>query len=404
MPRLSGDGILGAVASGSGSAHSADRAYVPAAAQAPAAPRSAHSFARREAAHTPTLPVAAVAKRLGVAPSTLRTWDRRYGLGPSAHTDGRHRRYGPADVTRLELMQRALLRGASTAEAARYALEHLPMAGAPESLEASTQDASGIPWTSAATSLRFEPEGSEAVLATHHSDVAPAVDRPCAGPSRMARRLSAAAIAMDSDGVQRLLAESIGTNGLLTAWRDVIQPVLAGVQSPWRHEKTRAGVSDLASDRSGGAEVAYLFAECVLVALVRASPARSNSGALASTLVGCVPDEHDRLPVHALSAGLANEGIGTHLFGTPLPAKTLTVAVRRSAPAAVVLWARRPALANPRLFARVARAAPRGRLFACGPGWDGADMPSTVELLADVPAAVQRIRYVLLGDGPVTAE
>ena len=41
--------------------------------------------------------VAAVARRLGVAPATLRTWDRRYGLGPSEHTSGAHRRYGPAE-------------------------------------------------------------------------------------------------------------------------------------------------------------------------------------------------------------------------------------------------------------------------------------------------------------------
>ncbi|WP_239063591.1 MerR family DNA-binding transcriptional regulator, partial [Streptomyces sp. SID14436] len=27
-----------------------------------------------------------VARRLGVAPTTVRTWDRRYGLGPDAHT------------------------------------------------------------------------------------------------------------------------------------------------------------------------------------------------------------------------------------------------------------------------------------------------------------------------------
>ena len=71
----------------------------------------------------PLLSVAAVARRLGVAPATLRTWDRRYGLGPTGHTVGRHRKYGPLDVARLELMQRALLRGASSAEAARFALD-----------------------------------------------------------------------------------------------------------------------------------------------------------------------------------------------------------------------------------------------------------------------------------------
>src|SRR5690349_22176290 len=79
----------------------------------------------------PTLTVAAVARRLGVAPATLRTWDRRYGLGPSAHTPGAHRRYAAADIARLELMQRALLQGATPAEAARHALAAaLPEAGA----------------------------------------------------------------------------------------------------------------------------------------------------------------------------------------------------------------------------------------------------------------------------------
>jgi len=69
-----------------------------------------------------TLPVAAVARRLGVAPSTLRTWDRRYGIGPTGHTIGQHRRYASADIVRLEVMQRELLRGATPAEAARYAI------------------------------------------------------------------------------------------------------------------------------------------------------------------------------------------------------------------------------------------------------------------------------------------
>jgi DNA-binding transcriptional MerR regulator len=85
------------------------------------------------AAPSPMLTVAAVARRLGVAPSTLRTWDRRYDLGPSAHTAGSHRRYGPQDLARLVVMRRLTLEGVPPAEAARIALAappHAPAAAA----------------------------------------------------------------------------------------------------------------------------------------------------------------------------------------------------------------------------------------------------------------------------------
>ena len=52
------------------------------------------------------LTVAAVARRLGVAPATLRTWDRRYGLGPTEHSTGEHRRYNGRDLARLTLMRK----------------------------------------------------------------------------------------------------------------------------------------------------------------------------------------------------------------------------------------------------------------------------------------------------------
>ena len=67
------------------------------------------------------LTVAAVARRLGVAPSTLRTWDRRYDLGPSAHTAGSHRRYSAHDLERLVVMRRLTLEGVPPAEAAQIA-------------------------------------------------------------------------------------------------------------------------------------------------------------------------------------------------------------------------------------------------------------------------------------------
>ena len=67
------------------------------------------------------LTVAAVARRLGVAPATLRTWDRRYDLGPSEHSAGTHRRYNATDVARLDLMRRLLNQGVAPQEAARIA-------------------------------------------------------------------------------------------------------------------------------------------------------------------------------------------------------------------------------------------------------------------------------------------
>jgi MerR family transcriptional regulator, light-induced transcriptional regulator len=67
------------------------------------------------------LSAGAVARRLGVAVTTLRTWHQRYGLGPSQHISGRHRRYTAEDLARLEIMQRLAAEGVAPAEAARWA-------------------------------------------------------------------------------------------------------------------------------------------------------------------------------------------------------------------------------------------------------------------------------------------
>jgi MerR family transcriptional regulator, light-induced transcriptional regulator len=64
------------------------------------------------------LTVAAVARRLGVAPATLRTWDRRYGLGPTTHEAGEHRRYCPQDLAILAAMRKLITAGVAPAEAA----------------------------------------------------------------------------------------------------------------------------------------------------------------------------------------------------------------------------------------------------------------------------------------------
>ena len=66
--------------------------------------------------------VGAVARRLGVAPSTLRTWNRRNSIGAGELSPGKHRRYTSEDITRLEHMQKLILRGAAPADAAGAAM------------------------------------------------------------------------------------------------------------------------------------------------------------------------------------------------------------------------------------------------------------------------------------------
>ncbi|AXB46901.1 MerR family transcriptional regulator [Amycolatopsis albispora] len=323
----------------------------------------------------PSLPVASVARRLGVAPATLRTWDRRYGLGPSHHVGGRHRRYGPRDIGRLELMQQALLRGTSTAEAARYALERMPKA--PEMSAALRIDTPDGELLVPSRPARLPPPPSTEQLLAEAGDP---------GQSRLARRLSTAALALDSRAVERTLAEAIERFGVLSAWSGVLQPVLTALADRWR-----------GSGNSAGAEVEYLLADAVLAALIRATPVLDEPRNVRPVLLSSVPEERDGLALYALAAELACRGVGTQLFATPLPAEVLAVAVRRAAPAAVVLWARRSGAAHPRLFSRVMRGRQRSRLFACGPGWDAAGLPAKVELLDDLAAAVDRVEYVLLG-------
>lgn len=272
------------------------------------------------AAAEPALTVAAVARRLGIAPATLRTWDRRYGLGPSDHATGRHRRYDSQDVARLDLMQRALLRGASPAEAARYA-------------------------------LTAQPDDGNTTVTTSLAPMARVLPLPGAG--RYARGFARAVLAMDSVAAQRLLADAIAAGGVPNAWDDVVRPVLTAITHRWAHTPDAA------------IETEHLLYECVLAALIRATPLVTRPYNPRPVLLAGAPGDQHTLPLYGLAATLAERGVGTRMLGA-LPADTLTAAIRRLAPAAVVVWAQLPATAEP---ARVRHR--RTRLFLGGPGWCG---------------------------------
>lgn len=65
--------------------------------------------------------VRAVADRLGIPTATLRSWNRRYDIGPAQDRPGRHRLYTEADIALLERMVELVRGGVSPAGAASAA-------------------------------------------------------------------------------------------------------------------------------------------------------------------------------------------------------------------------------------------------------------------------------------------
>jgi hypothetical protein len=92
------------------------------------------------------LRIGEVARRTGVATATLRAWESRYGLLPSARTAGGQRLYREADVGRVRAVRRLVDQGWSVAGAVSHVLGKPGMPGETSgepALDASGQEGRG---------------------------------------------------------------------------------------------------------------------------------------------------------------------------------------------------------------------------------------------------------------------
>ncbi|WP_460061305.1 MerR family transcriptional regulator [Streptomyces sp. YKOK-I1] len=285
------------------------------------------------------LTTGALARRLGVAPTTLRSWDRRYGIGPAVRGDGRHRRWRPDDVAVLEAMCRLTSAGVPPAEAARAAKEGAgPPPGTPAGgVRERSREAGGL---------------------------------PLGGDARQeCRGLARAAVRLDAPAVAEQLAQAVDLHGLTAAWQEVMVPTLHAVGRKW------------ASSGDRYVEVEHLLSWHVSTALRRATrPAAPGdvTGGPGPVLLACVPGEQHTLPLEALNAGLSRLDVPTRMFGAAVPAEALSAAVQRLGPVAVVLWAQARSTASLALARHVAatRWGMRGArrtpsVVLGGPGWAG---------------------------------
>ncbi|WBB78122.1 MerR family transcriptional regulator [Micromonospora sp. WMMD882] len=281
------------------------------------------------------LSAGAVARRLGVAVTTLRTWHQRYGLGPSEHLPGHHRRYTPADLARLEIMRRLTAEGVTPAEAARWARQ-----SPTEVLPPPRRGAPGV------------RDGGGATIPVGR-----------AGPA--ARGLARAAMRLDQAAVCRVIEDSIAASGVVATWDGLLRPVLVGIGE--RHAAT-----------SGLIDVEHLVSRCVSETFAAVTRRNAATGP-ARVLLSCADEEQHTLPLEALAAALAEAEVGYRMLGARVPVAALVEAVVRTAPAVVVVWAQIRSTAEPAQLAALL-AVPRRPLLvlAAGPGWRDDALPAGV--------------------------
>jgi transposase-like protein len=286
--------------------------------------------------------VSSVARRLGIAPATLRTWDRRYGLGPADHEMGEHRRYSAGDLARLTMMRRLISEGMAPGDAAKMALTH----------------------------------HGEFLISTLAEEKHPREELVLA--------LYSGATYLDAAFIEEGLRAEIGKSGVIGTWQEVLVPLLQMVGETWG--KTGKNV-----------EVEHLLTEIIkrtLRFVEVKDPVNPHP-----VLLAAVGDEQHTLPLKALAAALAERQIQVHLLGARTPLDALISIVKKTAPPAIFLWAQMSQHADAKFFRDIPTIRPAPRIILGGPGWAGIDHGAST-YLKDLPTACQEIMRAVGFESP----
>ena len=296
----------------------------------------------------PGYSIGALARRLGVAPATLRDWERRYGIGPGGRSAGGHRRYRPADIARIEHMRRLVLDGMPPGEAARAALATESAAEPAQGDLAQGELAQG-------ELAQGEPDLGERDRAAWGAG---GRSLPLPGQLPQARGLARAALALDGPAIAGLLDRALDSSGVAATWERLAVPVLTAVGE-------RAATSGTCID------VEHLLSTQLLAALAARVGRLAEPLNARTVLLACADDEEHSLPLYALAAALAERGLRTTMLGARTPPPALADAISRIGPAAAFVWSQTAATGDPAKLEGLARQRPPLRLFTAGPGWRG---------------------------------
>jgi methanogenic corrinoid protein MtbC1 len=139
-----------------------------------------------------------------------------------------------------------------------------------------------------------------------------------------------------------------------------------------------------------GVDVEHAFSEAIVGVLRSATATLRRPRNVRPVVLTCAEGDYHTLPLHALAAALAEQGVGVRLLGVGMPSAALVAAVRRTGPATVFLYARLP-VQDVQVLDLLPRQRPAPRLVVGGPGWLHRELPSQVAFTQSLGGGVDRV-------------
>ena len=293
--------------------------------------------------------VAAVARRLGIAPATLRTWDRRYGLGPGEHAAGAHRRYSQSDLARLQIMRRLVASGIAPGDAAHRALTEDP------ALFDTPNFSRGFS-TASMDSFELKEPGQ---------------------PLDSVADLMVALQALDVNSIRRMLRSQIATQGVITTWHGSISPLLRELGSNWR-------------ERDDAIVMEHSLSALLIEVLGEVSQVKTPINTR-PILLSSAPEDLHVLPLYALSAALAEKSIATLLIGARTPSRALASVIAKNGPLAIFIWSQGTESSRLVDFSCFPSIRPAPRIITGGPGFAEVAHPAGISHARSLEEALMLI-------------
>lgn len=295
----------------------------------------------------PLWTAAAVARRAGVAPVTLRSWSLRYGIGPLGHSPGRHRRYTEADVAELDAMRAMVEQGVP-----------LPTAASIVRRRRVDGDADG----------RIYPYG------TSSTPGLPTRDVPLHGAATAtADDLVQIAMRLDLAGMNSIIATSLAERGVVETWARLCRPALTRLDT-------------VLTDAPVDAPLLLSWAVATCLRQLPAAPATLAAGVV---LLACAAGEQHTLAMEALFAALIERRVPARMLGPAVPTSALVHAAEQLRPVAVAVWSQRAVTAKPTVLRRLTSDV--NVVVAGGPGWHDVALPPAVIAANSLNAALERV-------------